>query len=85
MPMKPTMIQLPADLIADLDRHAEIEDASRSELIRRAIRAYLQGTQRHELEARYQDAYGRFPLDTPDEWGDLVSWSEAARRARHPT
>lgn len=34
------------------------------------------------IDAAYE-AYDRHPLDEPDEWGDLASFHEANRTARH--
>jgi hypothetical protein len=33
---------------------------------------------REEIDAQYERAYQEHPLDEPDEWGDLASWSRAA-------
>lgn len=78
------MVQLPPELVARLDERAEAAGVSRSRLIRDAIAAYLRaGADREAAVAdRYADAYARFPLDTPDAWGDLESWHAGLERAR---
>lgn len=78
------MVQLPPDLVEQLDRRAEAAGVSRSQVIREAIRAYLQaGTDREaRLAEIYRDAYARVPLETADDWGDLDSWHRGLERAR---
>lgn len=60
---------------------------SRSEAIRTALiwaAERLDGqralARRAEIDASYA-AYDEIPLDTPDAWGDLASWRDAAGRS----
>jgi hypothetical protein len=46
-------------------------------LIDEALGALLSRLRSVEIEASYA-AYDQFPADTPDEWGDLASWRQAA-------
>ena len=52
-----------------------------AELIDAALKALLDVHRRTEIDQAYERAYTEQPLDEPDEWGDLASWSEAAGRA----
>lgn len=54
--------------------------ASMASLVERAFEALLATHRRAEIDTRYADAYGRHPLDEPDEWGDLASFGDAVRR-----
>ncbi len=76
------MVQIPKELIEQLDRRAAREAVSRSEVIRRAIKEYLATDRADDLAALYADAYSRHPLDEADEWGDLASWVRGALGAR---
>jgi hypothetical protein len=51
-----------------------------SALIDEALKALLARERAAEIDAAYS-AYDDFPLDTPDAWGDLASFSDAVRRA----
>ncbi len=42
---------------------------------------FLKEHRRAEIDKQYE-AYDRIPLDTPDAWGDLKSFMEAAERSR---
>jgi hypothetical protein len=44
-----------------------------------ALEALAAQHRKAEIDASY-DAYLEHPADEPDEWGDLVSFSEAAKR-----
>ena len=46
-------------------------------LLDAALKALLAGHRAAELDASYV-RYDEHPLDTPDEWGDLASFREAA-------
>ena len=46
-----------------------------------ALEALVARYRRAEIDAAYE-AYGRHPLNQPDEWGDMVSFHEANRAAR---
>jgi predicted DNA-binding protein len=79
MAMKPTLIHLEPEQLARLDELGEVLSVSRSALIRTAIDDMLTRASENRSDA---DAYDRMPLDTPDEWGNLADWLEAARAAR---
>ena len=65
--------------LLDSARRARAE-ASDAELIDEALAALLARDRAAEIDAAYAAAYGEHPLDEPDEWGDLASFREAARR-----
>jgi hypothetical protein len=46
-------------------------------LLDEALEALLARHRSAEIDAAYA-AYGRHPIDEPDEWGDLASFREAA-------
>lgn len=48
-------------------------------MIDRALQALVAGHRRAEIDASYDEAYRRHPLEEPDEWGDLRSFGEAVR------
>lgn len=54
--------------------HDALTDAALFDL---ALRALLARQRAAELDASYA-AYERTPLETPDEWGDLASFRDAA-------
>ena len=58
-------------------RHVGATDA---ELIDAALASLLAAERATEIDAEYEKAYREHPLDEADEWGDLASFSEAARR-----
>ena len=51
-------------------------------MIEDALEALLLRHRKDEIDRAYVRAYEKHPFDEPDEWGDLASWGEAARRAR---
>ena len=55
----------------------ECTDAS---MIEDALEALLRTHRKAEIERAYAEAYADHPFDEPDEWGDLASFGEAARR-----
>jgi hypothetical protein len=55
---------------------SEMTDAA---LLDEALKAYLARHRAAEIDAAYA-AYDEHPIDEPDEWGDLASFLEAARR-----
>ena len=57
------IVQLDDKLVADLDRAAEDEGVSRSELIRRAALALLEARRIRTLEQELRWAYERVPQD----------------------
>lgn len=52
-------------------------DLTDSALIDEALAALLARNRAVEIDAGYA-AYGRYPLDSSDEWGDLASFRKAA-------
>lgn len=50
-------------------------------LLEAALTAYLGTLRAAEIDARYAQAYAEHPLDTADEWGDLVSWHKVVGSA----
>ncbi len=56
---------------------AGLNDAA---LLDEALGALIRSNRAAEIDAEYA-AYDRVPLDTPDEWGDLSSWRNAAGRS----
>lgn len=65
-------------LLADARRAcAGVTDAA---LLDAALEALLARHRAAEIDASYA-AYDDHPLDEPDEWGDLASWSAAAGSA----
>ena len=55
-------------------RRSELPDSA---LLDEALSALLARHRAAEIDAAYA-AYERLPLDTPDEWGDLASFLDAA-------
>jgi hypothetical protein len=53
---------------------------SDASLIEDALEALLRSHRKAEIDEAYAAAYAAHPFDEPDEWGDLASWGEAARR-----
>jgi len=49
-----------------------------AELLDAALRALLRDHRRVEIDDAYASAYEEFPIDEPDEWGDLSSFRDAA-------
>jgi hypothetical protein len=56
---------------------AELPDSA---LIDEALKALLARARAAEIDAAYS-AYDDAPLDQPDAWGDLASFSDAARKS----
>jgi hypothetical protein len=66
------------DLLASARRaRAELPDSA---LLDEALAALLGRIRAAEIDAAYS-AYDDAPLDQPDAWGDLASFSDAARRS----
>ena len=57
------LVQLGADLIDRLDRLADKQGTSRSELLRRGAAAVLETADRAEADRALQEAYRRVPPD----------------------
>jgi hypothetical protein len=52
-----------------------------SELLDLALAALARDRRSAEIDERILTGYAEQPLNTPDEWGDLASFSEAVREA----
>jgi len=64
--MRKTIIQVPFDepLLKALDTISRREQESRSELIRRACRRYIESREEEKLDLAYQEGYRRLPEST---------------------
>ena len=72
-------ISLPEELLAAIDGIVARGDAEdRADVIRTALEQHVAALERDRIDAEIVDGYRRIPSDTPDEWGDLDSWTEAA-------
>ncbi len=65
-------------LVDEIDQLAKQLDTSRSDLTRKALRAFLAHFQRKKLEEQQRQGYERFPshVETPDEWEDEQVWGD---------
>jgi Arc/MetJ-type ribon-helix-helix transcriptional regulator len=68
---KQTLVQLSEEQVVALDRRAQRDGVSRSQLIRRAVDAFLADDEEARIDAAIIEGYRRIPPGTPDEWGDL--------------
>jgi len=57
------LVQLDDELVARLDRLAEIEGTSRSELLRRGASAVLDAAEQFEADHHLRQVYRRIPQD----------------------
>ncbi|HET9692519.1 MAG TPA: CopG family transcriptional regulator [Acidimicrobiales bacterium] len=77
-----TLVQLSDDLLARLDSRASREGRSRSDLIRRAIAAYLADDAEAAIDGQLAAAYAARPQDDVDhDWAALTAiasddWSD---------
>ena len=60
---KEVLVQLDGELIERLDRLADKQGTSRSELLRRGAAAVLEAAEHAEADRALQDAYRRIPQD----------------------
>jgi hypothetical protein len=67
-----------ADLLAEAKRLVEARNDSA--LLEEALTLLAEKYRRAEIDASYS-IYDEIPLDTPDEWGSLAAWRDAAGRA----
>lgn len=67
-----------ADLLAEAKRL--VDPRNDAVLIDEALTLLVEHYQRIEIDASYA-VYDEIPLDTPDEWGNLAEWLDAARKA----
>ena len=82
--MKTTQIavRLPTDLLAEVDRIVEADEAaSRADAVRRALDLWVRATKRRRMGEEIVAGYDRIPSGRPDDWGDLdaaLDWGTAA-------
>ncbi len=55
--------------------------ATDAALLDEALAALVARHRAAEIDREYERAYRDHPVDEPDEWGDLASWGDAARRS----
>jgi predicted transcriptional regulator len=67
MTRKQVLVQLDDGIVSRLDRLTGPMDASRSDLIRRAVNLWLDALDEAEADVRYAEAYRRIPEDLEDE------------------
>ena len=67
------------DLLASA--RALCPDCTDASMIENALEALLRTHRKADIDEAYAKAYAEHPFDEPDEWGDLASWGDAARRA----
>lgn len=67
-PRTQTLVQLDEDLVAGLDGLAVRDGASRSAVIRRALRAYLRAELERDADERFRESYRKHPDPEPGEW-----------------
>ncbi len=77
-----TAISMPDDLFRRVDRAAKRRGISRSELLARAARAFLEEERGRDVTASYDRAFAA-PTDAEPYTGDARFVREAARRALH--
>ena len=77
---KQVLVQLDDRIVERLDRLTASMDASRSDLIRRAVNLWLDALDEAEADVRYADAYRRIPDDMQEHeaWEalQLETWPE---------
>ena len=56
-------------------------DCTDASMIEKALQVLLRTHRKADIDQAYAQAYAEHPVDEHDEWGDLASWGEAARRA----
>jgi len=74
------MVQLTDELVGEIDREAARRRQSRSALIREILDGWLEQSESRRIGEAIAEGYRRIPQDTPDEWGDLMSLSDANAR-----
>lgn len=73
-----TMVQLTDELVDALSEEAQRRGLSRSALIRAVLQEYLDARAEDSVGRQIAEGYLRVPPGTPDEWGDLDSFTEQA-------
>lgn len=67
-----TLVQLTPELLAALDQQAAATGRSRSDIIREAIRHYLDDVLRDEIDRQIVTGYRRKP-QKPDPWAEAAT------------
>jgi len=67
-----------AELLAEARRL--VHPRNDASMLDEALQFLVEQHRRAEIDASYA-AYDEIPLDTPDEWGNLAAWLDAARNA----
>lgn len=68
--MRPTMVQMPDDLVKRLDQRAQRDGVSRSRLVRDAVESLLAADQAEAIAAAYEVGYPDM-RPAEDLWGDI--------------
>jgi metal-responsive CopG/Arc/MetJ family transcriptional regulator len=69
MARKQVLVQLDDNLLQELDEAAEVAGVSRSLLMRKAARMYLDAIGEAELDRQHAESYRRIPEDAQwDDW-----------------
>lgn len=76
--MRTVQLTLDEELVAEVDRVATAEGASRSAFTRRALRHELERLRVAQLEARHRAGYERQPVEESEvaEWEDEQAWPD---------
>jgi metal-responsive CopG/Arc/MetJ family transcriptional regulator len=74
--MKAVQVVLEEDLLDQADRQAKRDKLNRSQLIRAALREYLERVRLRELEDRDREGYEREPIEPGefDVWDAEQAW-----------
>lgn len=67
-----TLVQLTPDLLSALDQQSATTGRSRSDLIREAIRSYLEDVLEDEIDRKLVAGYTKKP-QTADKWADVAA------------
>ncbi len=70
--MKPVQVMLDEDLLRRLSESDEVRERGRSEVVRRALDAYLRRKEAERIRSRYRRAYES--TDTLNE--ELTGWTD---------
>jgi len=74
--MKAIQVVLDEQTLRDADREARRANVNRSELVRRAVRLYVQHERTRELEAKHRAGYARHPERAEEFGGFEAVWPE---------
>lgn len=69
MARRQVLVQLSDELVASLDERAARRGVSRSELVRRAVEAYVTSDEDAEIDRAIVEGYRRIPQED-DSWSD---------------